>query len=153
MASIRIRHCFHRSPMTSQLSVPQLAHHIHVSRAFSTQPLSKLLHYNNSSSSSSPFPHKRLYTTSPTMSTPMTSQGHSADPYKDANEDNQVSLQTKVEDLTTFIKASKFCMMATHEQDTRHIVSRCMALAGLVSLLVSSIKIKSVSRNVGTRTC
>ncbi|CRJ91855.1 Protein bli-3 like protein [Verticillium longisporum] len=51
-----------------------------------------------------------------------------ADPYKDANKD-EVSLQTKIEDLTQFINATKFAMMTTRDASSGNLVSRAMALA------------------------
>ncbi|CRK39553.1 hypothetical protein BN1708_007975 [Verticillium longisporum] len=51
-----------------------------------------------------------------------------ADPYKDANQD-EVSLQTKIEDLTQFINATKFAMMTTRDASSGNLVSRAMALA------------------------
>ncbi|KAK4641091.1 BLI-3 blue-light-inducible Bli-3 protein [Podospora bellae-mahoneyi] len=52
------------------------------------------------------------------------------DPYKEANLDTQVSTQTKLDDLSKFMDASKFCMMTTVNPKTHQLVSRCMALAG-----------------------
>ncbi|KAL9946210.1 BLI-3 blue-light-inducible Bli-3 protein [Verticillium nonalfalfae] len=51
-----------------------------------------------------------------------------ADPYKDANKD-EVPLQTKIEDLTQFINATKFAMMTTRDASSGNLVSRAMALA------------------------
>lgn len=55
-----------------------------------------------------------------------------ADPYKKANQE-EVSLQTKIEDLTEFINKAKFGMMTTRGPSTGNLVSRCMALAATVS--------------------
>ncbi|KAM0328250.1 hypothetical protein ACHAQA_005659 [Verticillium albo-atrum] len=51
-----------------------------------------------------------------------------ADPYTAANKD-EVSLQTKVEDLTKFVNATKFAMMTTRDASSGNLVSRAMALA------------------------
>ncbi|KAM0284698.1 hypothetical protein ACHAQH_001852 [Verticillium albo-atrum] len=51
-----------------------------------------------------------------------------ADPYKEANKE-EVSLQTKIEDLTKFINATKFAMMTTRDASSGNLVSRAMALA------------------------
>ncbi|CAL3965330.1 hypothetical protein PZA11_001894 [Diplocarpon coronariae] len=51
-----------------------------------------------------------------------------ADPYKAANKD-ETSIKEKVEDLSEFIKASKFGMMTTRDGSSGALVSRCMALA------------------------
>ncbi|KAK0715045.1 hypothetical protein B0H67DRAFT_487926 [Lasiosphaeris hirsuta] len=53
-----------------------------------------------------------------------------ADPYKETNRDNDVSVAQKVEDLSNFIKGCKFGMMTTRESNrSGNLVSRCMALA------------------------
>ncbi|KAK4199986.1 hypothetical protein QBC40DRAFT_280911 [Triangularia verruculosa] len=51
------------------------------------------------------------------------------DPYKEANLDTQASTQSKLDDLSKFMEASKFCMMTTVNPKTHQLVSRCMALA------------------------
>jgi len=81
------------------------------------------------------------------MSSNLTQSGTHADPYKEANEDNQVSLSTKVGDLITFIESCKFCMMATHAENTNHIVSRCMALAGKVKHTTSLLRNERMNAN------
>ncbi|GJN66992.1 protein bli-3 protein [Purpureocillium lilacinum] len=55
-----------------------------------------------------------------------------ADPYKKANEDDP-SLETKVNDLVQFMTSCKFGMMTTREASTKNLVSRCMALAATES--------------------
>lgn len=54
-----------------------------------------------------------------------------ADPYKQANAE-EVSLDTKVNDLVEFMKNSKFGMMTTKAADSDKLASRCMALAATV---------------------
>jgi hypothetical protein len=62
-----------------------------------------------------------------------TDAGKNADPYRQHNEDEEgVSLKTKVEDLLHFIENLKFGMMTTRQHDTGLLVSRCMALAAKV---------------------
>lgn len=59
--------------------------------------------------------------------------GKPLDPYKTANEDNlNVSIKDKIEDLTKFIDEIKFAMMTTRQTDNDSLVSRCMALAARV---------------------
>lgn len=60
-----------------------------------------------------------------------------ADPYKQKNLENNASLRDKVEDLIQFIDSCKFGMMTTKAQSGL-LVSRCMALAGKVTLTPSS---------------
>jgi len=55
-----------------------------------------------------------------------------ADPYTAKNKE-EPSLKEKVEDLTTFIDSTKFCMMTTRTDDGK-LASRCMALAAKVCL-------------------
>lgn len=57
-----------------------------------------------------------------------------ADPYKKANAE-EVSLDTKVNDLVEFMKSCKFGMMTTKTADSDKLASRCMALAATVSYL------------------
>ncbi|KAJ9150825.1 Blue light-inducible protein Bli-3 [Pleurostoma richardsiae] len=52
-----------------------------------------------------------------------------ADPYKSANADTNVSLKQKVEDLSEFVSACKFGMMTTRDSKSGKLVSRCMAVA------------------------
>ncbi|KAM7200814.1 putative BLI-3 blue-light-inducible Bli-3 protein [Rhypophila sp. PSN 637] len=52
-----------------------------------------------------------------------------ADPYKAANLDKETSLEQKITDLSDFMQHCKFCMMTTHDTNTGHLASRCMALA------------------------
>jgi hypothetical protein len=54
-----------------------------------------------------------------------------ADPYKAKNMD-EPNLKEKVEDLISFMEASKFGMMTTRQASSGLMVSRCMALAGKV---------------------
>ncbi|KAF4984853.1 hypothetical protein FZEAL_6 [Fusarium zealandicum] len=62
-----------------------------------------------------------------------------ADPYKKANLEEEIPLQTKIEDLTEFINKCKFGMMTTRGSESGNLVSRCMALvateAGGIDLL------------------
>lgn len=51
------------------------------------------------------------------------------DPYKEANLDNEVPLEQKIHDLSTFMTHCKFGMMTTHDAASGNLVSRCMALA------------------------
>lgn len=55
-----------------------------------------------------------------------------ADPYKKANEEDP-SLQVKIDDLVEFMTGAKFGMLTTHEASSNLLVSRCMALAATVS--------------------
>ncbi|KAI9812272.1 MAG: BLI-3 blue-light-inducible Bli-3 protein [Thelocarpon impressellum] len=55
-----------------------------------------------------------------------------ADPYKAKNKD-EAPLKEKIEDLISFVEASKFGMMTTKAADSGLLVSRCMALAGKAS--------------------
>lgn len=57
-----------------------------------------------------------------------------ADPYKEKNYQNNLSVKDKVEGLIQFIEGCKFGMMTTRQAQTGLLVSRCMALAGKVSL-------------------
>ncbi|MCJ1357122.1 MAG: BLI-3 blue-light-inducible Bli-3 protein [Icmadophila ericetorum] len=52
-----------------------------------------------------------------------------ADPYKEKNKQDSVSLREKVEGLVAFIDKCKFGMMTTRVESTGQLVSRCMALA------------------------
>jgi len=52
-----------------------------------------------------------------------------ADPYKAANLDNEITLETKIDDLVKFTTAAKFGMMTTRDATTGALVSRCMAVA------------------------
>ena len=54
-----------------------------------------------------------------------------ADPFKDKNQE-EPSLQEKVDDLVAFEDKCKFCMMTTKTSDGL-LASRCMALAAKVS--------------------
>ncbi|RPA80059.1 hypothetical protein BJ508DRAFT_415565 [Ascobolus immersus RN42] len=51
-----------------------------------------------------------------------------ADPYKEKNVDNNLSIQEKVDGLVAFVKAHKFAMMTTRQTDNDSLVSRCMAI-------------------------
>ncbi|KAI9882963.1 MAG: Transcription initiation protein spt3 [Watsoniomyces obsoletus] len=53
-----------------------------------------------------------------------------ADPYKEKNYQNDLSVKDKVEGLIEFIEGCKFGMMTTRQAQTGLLVSRCMALAG-----------------------
>ncbi|KAJ6444403.1 protein bli-3 protein [Purpureocillium lavendulum] len=64
-----------------------------------------------------------------------------ADPYKKANQDD-ASLETKVNDLVQFVTSCKFGMMTTREAATGNLVSRCMALAATV-MRAKSLSIRS----------
>lgn len=64
------------------------------------------------------------------MSSTTGPSGQSVDPYKQANKEDDITLQQKIEDLTQFMDACKFGMMTTHDAETGKIVSRCMAIAG-----------------------
>ena len=55
-----------------------------------------------------------------------------ADPYKEKNYDNSLSVKDKVDGLVSFIKECRFGMMTTRQAQTGLLVSRCMALAGEV---------------------
>ena len=55
-----------------------------------------------------------------------------ADPYKEANLDNEASLEQKISDLSNFMTSCKFAMMTTRDAKTGNLVSRCMALAAQV---------------------
>jgi len=52
-----------------------------------------------------------------------------ADPYKAANRDDDVSLETKIGDLVDFMTKCKFGMMTTRSASSGTLASRCMALA------------------------
>lgn len=51
------------------------------------------------------------------------------DPYRDANLDTGVSVEQKIQDLSSFMSNCKYGMMTTHDAATGNLVSRCMALA------------------------
>lgn len=68
-----------------------------------------------------------------------------ADPYKAANSDNEVTLETKIDDLVTFMNACKFGMMTTRDSTSGALVSRCMALAATVR--VSSLSSRALAEN------
>jgi hypothetical protein len=53
----------------------------------------------------------------------------SSDPYKDKNQDEPGTAQ-KIEDLSTFVKSSKFGMLTTRSGEL--LASRAMAVAGQV---------------------
>jgi len=53
-----------------------------------------------------------------------------ADPYKEKNKDDDVSVADKISELSSFISACKFGMMTTRIADSGLLTSRCMALAG-----------------------
>ena len=53
--------------------------------------------------------------------------------YKAKNQD-EPGLQEKIEDLTSFIQKSKFGMMTTTAGGSGTLASRCMAVAGSVSI-------------------
>lgn len=59
------------------------------------------------------------------------------DPYTAKNLE-EPSVKEKVEDLAAFIDKHKFCMMTTRIADSGLLASRCMAVAGKVSLRSSS---------------
>lgn len=61
-----------------------------------------------------------------------------ADPYKATNKD-ETSIKEKVEDLSEFIKSSKFGMMTTRDGSSGALVSRCMALAAQVHIPLSTL--------------
>lgn len=52
-----------------------------------------------------------------------------ADPYTKVNSDQDVALEQKVSDLSSFIQACKFGMMTTRDAASGKLVSRCMAVA------------------------
>jgi hypothetical protein len=54
-----------------------------------------------------------------------------ADPFTAKNQE-EPSLQEKIDDLVYFIEKNKFCMMTTKTSDGK-LASRCMALAAKVS--------------------
>jgi general stress protein 26 len=56
------------------------------------------------------------------------------DPYKEANADENVSLEQKVRDLSAFMTHCKFGMMTTRDAGSGNLVSRCMALAAQVRI-------------------
>jgi len=58
-----------------------------------------------------------------------------ADPYKEKNLEHP-ELKEKVEDLVSFISSQKFGMMTTRIASSGLLTSRCMALAGKVSLSI-----------------
>ena len=58
-----------------------------------------------------------------------------ADPYKAKNID-ETSIKEKVEDLSKFISSCKFGMMTTRDASSGSLISRCMALAAKVELLL-----------------
>lgn len=58
--------------------------------------------------------------------------GKPADPYKEANLDNDVTIAQKIQDLSNFMSSCKFGMMTTRDSKTGALMSRCMALAAQV---------------------
>jgi hypothetical protein len=54
-----------------------------------------------------------------------------ADPFTAKNQE-EPSLQEKIDDLVYFVEKNKFCMMTTKTSDGK-LASRCMALAAKVS--------------------
>jgi hypothetical protein len=58
-----------------------------------------------------------------------------ADPYKEANREDEVPLETQINDLVNFMNKTKFAMMTTRDASSGALVSRCMALAATVSQL------------------
>ena len=94
---------------------------------------------NPTTSSTSPTPIK--HTSRPFSTTPSSGMSFSnadtgnkpADPYKAKNID-EPQLKENIEDLVSFIEACKFGMMTTRIASSGLLVSRCMALAGKVSL-------------------
>lgn len=55
-----------------------------------------------------------------------------ADPYKEANLDSGVSVEQKIQDLSSFMTSCKFGLMTTRDAASGRLVSRCMALAAQV---------------------
>lgn len=77
--------------------------------------------------------HNRRKTDFNMAQQPLDTSAKHADPYKEANLDNEVSLEQKIHDLSNFISHCKFGMMTTHDATSGNLVSRCMALAAQVS--------------------
>jgi hypothetical protein len=63
-----------------------------------------------------------------------------SDPYKEKNLED-ASLKDKVEDLVNFAEKCKFCMMTTRIADSGLLVSRCMAMAAKVDIILLSSKL------------
>lgn len=59
------------------------------------------------------------------------------DPYKVQNLEDP-PLPQKIEELVDFISEVKFGMLTTHQSEGEYLASRCMALAGKVSIIVVS---------------
>jgi hypothetical protein len=68
------------------------------------------------------------------------------DPYKEANVDENVSLEQKVRDLSAFMTHCKFGMMTTRDAGSGNLVSRCMALAAQVRIRPNSANSKAIAR-------
>jgi hypothetical protein len=83
---------------------------------------------------------------------PDTSAKH-VDPYKEANLETGVSLEQKIQDLSSFMTHCKFAMMTTRDAKSGNLVSRCMALAAqvCVPLLAMEITASSLNRFLGKR--
>ena len=62
-----------------------------------------------------------------------------ADPYTAKNKES-VELKEKIEDLVSFMERCKFAMMTTRVGSTGLLVSRAMALAAKVSILLKPIQ-------------
>lgn len=69
------------------------------------------------------------------------------DPYVAKNLD-EPTLKDKIGDLIGFVEKSKFCMMTTRIGTNGLLVSRCMALAGKVSLCTSNLTCAFMSSSV-----
>jgi general stress protein 26 len=52
-----------------------------------------------------------------------------ADPFTAKNAEDDISLETKIEDLSDFMQACKYGMMTTRDASSGNLVSRCMAIA------------------------
>ncbi|RKU47682.1 BLI-3 blue-light-inducible Bli-3 protein [Coniochaeta pulveracea] len=52
-----------------------------------------------------------------------------ADPFKEKNLEDDISLETKIKDLSDFMQACKYGMMTTRDASSGNLVSRCMAIA------------------------
>lgn len=61
-----------------------------------------------------------------------------ADPYKAVNK-TEPELKEKIEDLVNFIESCKYGMMTTRIESSGLLVSRCMALAAKVCLIIPSL--------------
>ena len=115
----------------SQFTRPLLRSYTSTSRSISTIVTTNIIRSRTQNLRTSNYPK---YSSKMSFSNANTGDKPS-DPYKKNNADD-ASIKEKIEDLSEFISACKFGMMTTRDGQSGALVSRCMALAGKVFILV-----------------